>query len=135
MDGFNGNKEKRKSPRYYMDFPLDYRVANTPDAYGGLVADGSEIGLRIYSVRDIPVGSKLNISVIFPKGFQMTNFEVVAEIVWKDLYFKEDWNGYQYGLKFIQIEEEDLRKLQQLLSKSIPNEEDSEPPLKYAKGW
>ena len=65
----------------------------------------------------------------------MTNFEVVAEIVWRDLYFNENWNGYQYGLKFIQIEEEDLRKLQQLLSKSIPNEEDSEQPLKFAKGW
>ena len=135
MDGSNGNKEKRKSPRYYMDLPLDYRVADAPDAYGGLVVDGSEIGLRIHSVRDIPVGTKLNIAVIFLKGFQMTNFEVVAEIVWKDLYFREDWNGYQYGLKFIQIEEEDLQKLQQLLSTSIPNAEDSEKPLKYAQGW
>ena len=116
-----------------MDFPLDYRVTDTPDAYGGLVVDGSEIGLRIHSVKDIPVGTRLNIAVIFPKGFQMTNFEVVAEIVWKDLYLRENWNGYQYGLKFIQIEEEDLQKLQQLLSSSIPNEEDFKQPLVYAQ--
>jgi hypothetical protein len=132
MDGSNGNKEKRKFPRYYMDFPLEYRVNDTPDAYGGLVVDGSEVGLRIHSVKDIPIGTRLNIAVIFPKGFQMTNFEVVAEIVWKDLYLREDWNGYQYGLKFIQIAEEDLQKLQQLLSISIPNAEDFKQPLEYA---
>jgi len=132
MDGSNGNKEKRKCPRYYMDFPLEYRVTNTPDAYGGLVVDGSEIGLRIHSVKNIPVGTRLNIAVIFLKGFQMTKFEVVAEIVWKDLYLRENWNGYQYGLKFIQIEEEDLQKLQQLLSSPIPNKEDFKQPLEYA---
>ena len=133
MDGSNGNKEKRRCPRYYMDFPLDYRVSDAPDAYGGLVVDGSEIGLRIHSIKNIPVGTRLNIAVIFPEGFRMTNFEVVAEIVWKDLYLREDWNGYQYGLKFIQIDEEDLQKLQQLLSTSLPNAEDSKEPLVYAR--
>ena len=133
MERSNRSKEKRKCPRYYMDFPLDYRVSDTPDAYGGLVVDGSEIGLRIHSVKDIPIGTRLNIAVIFPKGLQMTNFEVVAEIVWKDLYLTEDWNGYQYGLKFIQIEEEDLQKLQQLLSTSLPNAEDSKQPTEYAE--
>jgi hypothetical protein len=135
MDRSNGNKEKRKCPRYYMDFPLEYRETNAPEAYGGFVVDGSEIGLRIHSVKNIPVGTRLNIAVIFPKGFQMTNFEVVAEIVWKDLCLRENWNGYQYGLKFIQIEGEDLQKLQQLLSSSIPNEEDLKQPLEYAQAW
>jgi len=133
MERSHGSKEKRKFPRYYMDFPLEYRVADTPDAYGGLVVDGSEIGLRIHSVKDIPIGTRLNIAVIFSEGFQMTNFEVVAEIVWKDLYLLEDWNGYQYGLRFIQIEQEDLQKLQQLLSTSLPNAEDSNQPQEYAE--
>jgi len=135
MDRSDENKEKRKCPRYYMDWPLEYRVINAPDAYGGIVVDGSEIGLRIHSIKDIPVGTKLNITVLFPKEFQMTNFEVVAEIVWKDLCLKEDWNGYQYGLKFIQIKEEDLQKLLQLLSSSIPNEEDLKQPLEHAQVW
>ena len=125
MNGSNSKKEKRKCPRYYMDFPLDYRVSDSSDAYGGLVVDGSETGLRIHSVKPMPIGTRLNIAVIFPKGFQMTNFEVVAQIVWKDLYLRENWSGYQYGVKFIQIEEEDVQELRQLLSLSIPNEEDS----------
>jgi hypothetical protein len=115
MDKSDSNKEKRKSPRFYMDFPLEYRILNDPDAYGGVVVDGSEIGLRIHSIRNIPVGTSLNIAVIFPEEFQMTNFEVVAEIIWKDIYLTEDWNGYQYGLKFILIREDDLQKLKQLL--------------------
>ena len=116
MDRSNAQKEKRKSPRFYMDFPLEYRVLNAPDAHGGVVVDGSEIGLRIQSIKNLPVGTRLNIAVIFPEDFQMTNFEVVAEIIWKDLYLKEDWNGYQYGLQFILIREDDLRKLRQLLN-------------------
>jgi hypothetical protein len=124
MDRSYSNKEKRKSPRYYMDWPLEYRVINDPDAYGGMVVDGSEIGLRIHSVKNIPVGTKLNITVLFPKEFQLTHFEVEAEIVWKNRCLKEDWKGYQYGLKLIQIDEEDLQKLLQLLSSPIPNGED-----------
>jgi hypothetical protein len=118
-----------------MDFPLEYRVINAPDAYGGIVVDGSEIGLRIHSVRNMPVGTRLNIAVIFPKEFQMTHFEVDAEIVWKDLHLKEDWEGYQYGLKFIQIKEEDFQKLLQLLSSQIPNGEDLNQPLVCAQVW
>jgi hypothetical protein len=41
MDRSNPRKEKRKCPRFYMDFPLEYRVLNAPDAYGGVVVDGS----------------------------------------------------------------------------------------------
>lgn len=112
-----------------MDFPLEYRVINTPNAYGGIVVDGSEIGLRIHSVKEMPVGTILNIAVLFSREFQMANLEVVAEIVWKDLCLKGDWEGYQYGLKFIQIKEEDLRMLKQLLSSQISNEGDFEQPM------
>jgi len=116
MDGSNSHKEKRKYPRFFMDFPLEYRVLDAPDARGGLVVDGSEMGLRIHSIENMPVGTKLKIAVIFPKEFQMTNFEVTAEIIWKDLYLTEDWNGFQYGLKFILISKNELRKLKELLS-------------------
>lgn len=123
MAGFNDYRDKRKFPRFCMDWPLEYRMTDSPNAYGGLVVDGSEIGLRIQSIKNLPIGTKLKIAVIFPKGFQMTNFDVLAEIVWKDLYYSEDHNGYQYGLKFIHIKAEDLRKLKQLLEGEIQTEE------------
>jgi hypothetical protein len=85
-------------------------------ADGGFVVNASEVGPLINSIKNIPIGSKLNIDVLFSKGFELTNFEVLAEIIWKDLHWEEDWEGYRYGLKFIKILEEDCRKLKQLLS-------------------
>lgn len=102
-----------------MDWPLEYRMIDGPRAYGGLVVDGSEVGLRIYSIKSLPIGTRLRIAVMFPRGFQITNFDVLAEIVWKDIYYEEDQNGYQYGLKFIRINGEDLQKLKQLLREEL----------------
>ncbi len=108
--------ERRRYLRMSLDLPLEYRVMNASYAHGGLVVNASEVGLLINSIKNIPIGSKLNIAVLFPKGFELTNFEVLAEILWKDLYWEEDWEGYRYGLKFIKILEGDRRKLKQLLS-------------------
>ena len=119
MDGSKVVKERRKSPRFYMDLPLEYRVTNAPDAHGGVVVNGSEIGLCINSVNNLPIGTRLDIAIIFPKEFQMSNFEVAAEIIWKDLYLKEDWSGYQYGLKIVHIGEDALGTLRQLLKEEF----------------
>lgn len=107
--------ERRNHPRVYMDLPLEYRVSDAPHLHGALVVNVSESGLQIQSVKNIPVGSKLKIAVLFPKGFELANFEVFAEIVWKDTYWQENREDYQFGLKFINIPEEDYRKLKQLL--------------------
>ena len=98
-----------------MDLPLEYRIINAPFSHGGIVANGSEDGLLIYSVKDMPVGTKLDIGVMFPKEYELSNFEVIAEIIRKDLHWEEDWEGYEYGIKFLQIFEEDRHKLKQLL--------------------
>ena len=108
--------ERRRYPRMCLDLPLEYRVMNAPYAHGGVVVNASEIGLLINSIKNIPIGSKLNVAVLFPKGFELTNFEVFAEIIWKDLYWEEDWEGSRYGLKFLKILEADRMKLKQILS-------------------
>ncbi len=99
-----------------LDLPLEYRVLNVPYAHGGLVVNASQVGLLIQSVKNIPVGTKLSTVVLFPKGFELSCFEVLTEVIWKDIYQEEDWQGYHYGLNFIQILEEDRNKLKQLLS-------------------
>ncbi len=120
--------ERRKSPRLLMDLPLEYRVVNAPYAHGGIVVNGSEEGFLIYSVKDMPIGTKLTIVVLFPKGYELTNFEVIAEIVRKDLHWEEDWEGFEYGLKFVQILDEDRQKLKHLLSGRYQMEEFSNTP-------
>jgi c-di-GMP-binding flagellar brake protein YcgR len=121
MDEEIPREERRRYPRVSLDLPLEYRVMDAPYAHGGLVVNASEMGLLINSVKDIVIGSKLNIAVLFPKGFELTNFEVFAEIIWKDYHWEENWEGYRYGLKFIEILEEDRRKLKQLLSSHTPS--------------
>ena len=108
--------EKRKHPRLDLDLPLEYRMTNAPQAYGALVVNASESGLLVHSIKNIPIGTKLNIAVLFPNRFELANFEVLAEIIWKDIHWEENWEGYQLGLKFIKILEEDYRKLRGLLS-------------------
>jgi hypothetical protein len=113
----NGNrKNRRKHPRVVLDLPLEYRLMDVPHAHGPLIVNGSEIGLLIESVKNIPAGTNLNVAVLFPKGYEIANFEVLAQVVWREICVKEDWEGYQYGLKFIQISQEDHLKLRQLLS-------------------
>jgi len=128
MEKLNSHIERRRSPRISLDLPLKYRVINAPYAHGGLVVNASEVGLLIHSIKNIPIGSKLNIAVLFPKEFELTNFEVLAEIIWKDLYWEEDWEGYRYGLKFIKILEEDCGKLKQILSGEFQLDEISSHP-------
>jgi hypothetical protein len=115
MQDLNLTKEKRKHPRVNMDLPLEYRVLDAPHLHGALVVNVSESGLLVHSVKNLPIGTKLNIAVLFPKGLEFSNFEVVAEIVWKDIYWEDNREKYQFGLKFVLISEEDQQKLRQLL--------------------
>jgi hypothetical protein len=61
------------------------------------------------------IGTELKIAVMFPKEYELANFQVLAKIVRKEPLWEEDWEGYEYGLKFVQIFEEDLRKLRQIV--------------------
>jgi hypothetical protein len=115
MDSIMESEEKRKCPRVLMELPLEYQILDAPLAHGGVVANASEAGLLILSVKSMPVGTKLNIAVLFPKEFQLSNFEVSAEIIWKEIHWKEDWEGYKYGLKFTHILNVDQWKLKNLL--------------------
>ena len=103
-----------------MDLPLEYRVKYDARAHGGIVIDASETGFLIYSIEDIPVGTKLNITVLFPKEYELAIFEVFAEAIRKEFVAEQEifWyqGGYQYGLRIIHILEEDYWKLRKLLS-------------------
>ena len=87
------------------------------------MVNASEVGLLIQSIKNIPVGTKLTTVVLFPKGFELSSLEVMTEVIWKDLYREEDWEGYHYGLNFVQILEKDRRTLKQLLSGQFHLEE------------
>lgn len=123
MERSKSIKDRRKSQRIVLDLPLEYRMMNASYAQGGLVVNASELGLLVQSVKNLSIGAKLNIAVLFPNGFELANFEVLAKIIWKDLHWEEDWEGYQYGLKFLQILDHEYWKLKQLLDGRFHPEE------------
>ena len=94
---------------------LHYQANENGGAYPGLTIDVSESGLLIQTLKEMPVGKRIDIEVLFPKKVNLSNFKAEAEIIWKDICNWDDWEGYQYGLKFIQISRMDYWKLTQVL--------------------
>jgi len=129
MEKPSSSKDRRKHPRNFIDLPLEYRDRDDSCLRGAMVVNAGEGGFLIESPRDIAVGTELSMTVLYPKGFELANFEVTAKIVWKEPYWREDLKrdrsskGYQYGLEFIQILDEDRWKLSFLLSKQFEFQE------------
>lgn len=124
--------ERRKCPRSPVDLPVEYRIKDFSHAHGGLVVNVSEGGLLIHSARNMPLGLKLIVAVMFPAEYEFAHFEVTAEIIWKDFHWYNFSEGYQYGLKIVQILDEDHWKLRQILSSPLKGGEDLDhPPLTF----
>ena len=108
---FSG-KDRRKYPRFLIDLPLEYRDVDGSSLRGAMVVNAGEGGFLIESPRDIPIGTELSVTVLYPKGFELANFKVTAKIVWKEPYWRED-------LKL----DEDRWKLSFLLSERFASDE------------
>jgi hypothetical protein len=115
MEDSGSSREKRKHARFHLSLPIEFRVTNDRYVHGAMIVNASETGLLVQSPMNIPVGTKLNIAVLFSKGFELANFEVVAEVVWTKAHPNEGREGYQFGLRFVHILEEDRQKLRHLL--------------------
>jgi len=108
------HREKRRSPRFVLNLPLDFKLVDTSQLSAGIVINGGEGGLLINSLENIPVGSKLEIDVLFPSEFELANFAALAEVVRKDRREKGQF-GYRCALKLVQINQKDHLKLRNLL--------------------
>lgn len=116
MKNSSSPKERRVHQRIVMNFPVNVRLDQSERPYPGLTVDASESGLLVQTLKDMPLQTALNIELLFPKESNLPNLRAVAEIVWKDISNWEDLEGYQYGLKFIQISNEDYSMLKKLLA-------------------
>lgn len=113
------SKEKRKHPRTPVRLPLHFQTNENGGDYPGLTINASESGLLIQTLQEMPVGIRIDIEILFPKRLSLPNFRAEAEIVWKDISSQGDWEGYQYGLKFIRVTKEDYLKLRRILSNAL----------------
>ncbi len=108
--------EKRKNPRYAVEFPLDYALVEGETTYnGGLTADASEGGLLVYLPERIQIDAVLRIEIFYIKDLSLEAIRATAKAVWSDLATKEGSREHRYGLQFQYIDEENLNKLKALL--------------------
>jgi len=103
--------------------PLNFKMTEDSNQSAGLVINASEAGLLIQTFKDMPIGNRVMIEVSSPKRAKSVKFSAMTEIIWKDVYIWDDWEAYQYGLKFSQISYEDYLKLKQILSSQSNLEE------------
>jgi hypothetical protein len=116
MKNSSHQKERRDHPRILMNLPVNFEIKENGGGYPGLTIDASQSGLLIQTLKEMPVGIRLNIEVLFPKELNLPTFRAETEVIWKDISYWEDWEGYQYGLKVTNISNEDYRKLSYILS-------------------
>jgi hypothetical protein len=121
-------QERKRHPRFPLDLPLDHGVPDSPNPYGGIAINGSESGLLIYSLQDMPVGTHLNVAVLFADEFEFTYFDALTKVVRK-VYSGNGQRGYGYGLLFVRISEENFRRLRRLLRTCEWVHPDNAPPL------
>jgi hypothetical protein len=129
MEGSFDGTERRRYPRFIVALPFEYQEKDSSFLRGGVVVNAGEGGFLLESTRDLPVGTELSITVLYPERFESANFQVTAKIVWNGPCWKKaqegnkNWQGYQYGLEFIQILEEDRWKLKWLVGGRFEFEE------------
>ena len=115
MEGLAPFGERRQSDRFPVRLPLDY--SETPGILkGALVADISEVGLRIHSVHSIQVGAELKIRIYIEKSeYTFDYIEGIGKIIWMKFHQETGWKGFQYGLYITEMASEDRERLGRLL--------------------
>jgi c-di-GMP-binding flagellar brake protein YcgR len=116
MEGSRTFKERRRSPRRAMRLVLEY-CETYNSRYGGVVSNLSETGVLILSTEYLPIGRKINFKIFFCNRYHLDSFKGATRVVWKQFESEGTSRGYEYGLEFVHLSQEDQRKLLELLNK------------------
>ena len=109
--------EKRENPRFSIELPFGYSLADIEGTRAGILADACEGGLLAYLHRRVDIDTLLEIEILYAKGFQLDTIKGIAKVVWSDLAAQESFGEYRYGLQFQSFQEGDIGKLRTLLKK------------------
>jgi hypothetical protein len=106
--------ERRKHPRSNLELPLDYCRIENKENYGGIVANGSEMGILVYLSEKMEIGTVLSTEIFYAKGLELDSIRATAKVVWTDLPARKTWGEHRYGLQFQSIDKQNLNKLKNL---------------------
>jgi c-di-GMP-binding flagellar brake protein YcgR len=107
--------ERRKYPRFDVDFPIKYSRTNLFFRYGR-AANASEGGLLVYLREEMGIGEHLALKLFFPSRSDFNTLETFVEVVWTGFHLRKDWAwDYRTGMRFVDISPEETTKLKNFL--------------------
>jgi c-di-GMP-binding flagellar brake protein YcgR len=109
------NFERRKSPRFTVDLPVEYQHEDSETRYSGRAFNASEGGLLVYLPEKVEIGDILKLKLFFTLGHTLKTIEMTVQIAWIDIHLGEGWGDYRTGVKFLDISSEALLKLKEFL--------------------
>lgn len=130
---FSDYRVKRRDRMILIGLPVDPDGSDSPNSRSHLIIHGGEAGLRLQTFNDRHLRKRINFKVSFPKGAELESFRVETEVVWRDVYFWEDWKGYQYALKFAESLSGHYLKLKRLFCR-FPGMAETPPRVNHRRG-
>ena len=117
---FEKEMEKRLHPRFLLNLPVEYYPIESPASAQGHTLNASQGGLMVCLKEKFQNGQYISLKIFFSSGTNLFTIGAKAEVMWADQRMGEDGN-YRYGVKFVEISDENLAKLKAFLDKLSPN--------------
>src|SRR4030042_1567852 len=109
------NLERRKHPRFGVDLPIEYYQTDSSIIHTGRLMNASEGGLLVYLPEQIKIGQHLKMKLFFSFGSDLNIIEILTEVAWEDIHLENGWGDYRFGVRFIDISPDDVKKLKNFL--------------------
>jgi hypothetical protein len=109
------NFERRRYPRFSVDFPVEYTGKDFAVKQGRVI-NASEGGLLAYFPEQIEIGKHLRLKLFFTSGSESNMMEALNQVVWMDVQMGKDWGNYRIGVEFVDISLEKQCTLKSFLS-------------------
>lgn len=110
------NFERRRSPRFSVDLPIEYSQVDSSRKNNGRTGNASDGGLMLFLSEPVEAGMDLRIKLFFPAEAKLDSIEVLAQVVWTEMAFGKE-KDHRCGVRFLEIASEDLSKLKNFLER------------------
>jgi hypothetical protein len=107
--------QRRRHPRFSVDFPIEYYQVNSRNRFNGRVLNASEGGLMVNLPETLEVNRYLITKLFFIFDRHLNSAEIFARVVWRDIHFGEGLD-FRAGLRIVGISPEDMNRWRNFLN-------------------
>jgi c-di-GMP-binding flagellar brake protein YcgR len=106
--------ERRRHPRYSVDFPIEYWETNKLKSRPSRALNVSEGGLLMHLSEALEIGQELRLNLFTGSSPDLDPLEALVQVVWKDTHLGQE-GDYPTGVKFVDISWKDRDGLKNFL--------------------